>query len=270
MPHADLGDVSIHYSQRGDGDPPVLGIMGFGLDQRFWAGQIPTVTADHRFITFDNRAVGRTSGPPVHTIDEMAADAARLLDHLGVEKAVIMGVSMGGAIAQRLALDRPDLLAGLALIITFARPIEFMRRQHEVTRVMLRTLGEAEFDAFVDASLIRMFTPDFFEAGRDTIDQLVRSFYADGNEGDPDVLLAQLDALDKHDTLAQLSTISCPTLVVGARQDQMVPYLGSVEIAQAIPQARFETFETGHGCMIEEMDRFNSVLAEFLAEVRAR
>src|SRR5918999_3677954 len=101
MPNAELGDVTLHYKERGEG-APVLGIMGFALDQRFWAGQIPAVTATHRFITFDNRGVGRSSKVTATTIDEMADDAVGLLDHLGIEQAVVFGVSMGGAIAQKL------------------------------------------------------------------------------------------------------------------------------------------------------------------------
>lgn len=267
MPVADLGDISIHYQERGEGFP-VLGIMGFALDQRFWAGQIPTITEHHRFITFDNRSIGRTSGPIAHTIDEMADDAYRLLRHLEIDRAIVLGLSMGGTIAQRLTLDHPEVVAAAMFGITWARPIEFMRRQHNVTRRFLET-SELSQDDFVDASLIRMFTPRFFEIGRDTIDQLVRSFIAAGTEPDTDVLMAQLEALDKHDALGELGRIECPVLVVGGRMDQMAPGFASEEIAAAIPGARLEMFDTGHGLTVEEMERFNGLLRDWLAEVRA-
>src|ERR671916_2639112 len=101
MAIADLGDVQLHYRDFGSGDP-VLGIMGFALDQRYWAAQIPAITATHSFLTFDNRGTGRSSPGSVTSIDEMADDVVRLLDHLGIERAVVFGVSMGGAIAQRI------------------------------------------------------------------------------------------------------------------------------------------------------------------------
>jgi len=263
MPIAELGDVSLYYSERGDG-PPVLGIMGFASDQRLWAAQIPAVIQTHRFITFDNRGVGRSSPSGATTIDQMADDTVRLLDHLGIDSTVIFGISLGGAIAQRLVLEHPERVEALILALTFARPIEFMRRQHELTRKLVTAVGP---DALIDGSLIRMFTPRFFELGRETVDRIVRGYLNPNGPAVPhvDVILGQLDALDKHDTLSELHRISCPTLVMGAKQDAMVPFLGSEEIAAAIPGAQLAIFETGHGAPIEEMEAFNGAIHAFLA-----
>ena len=162
MPTADLGDIKLHYREHGEG-PPALGIMGFSLDQRFWASQIPAVTATHRFIVFDNRGVGGSRGPIIGTIDEMANDALRLLDHLEIEQTVVFGVSMGGAIGQRLVLDHPERVSGLVLAVTWARPIEFMRRQQVMARKLI-SLGDE--NDLIEMSLLRMFTPRFFEIGQ--------------------------------------------------------------------------------------------------------
>ncbi|MDQ3940507.1 MAG: alpha/beta hydrolase [Actinomycetota bacterium] len=265
MPSADLGDLTLHYKEHGDG-PPALGIMGFALDQRYWATQVAGVTATHRFITFDNRGVGRSTGNAATSIDQMADDAVRLLDHLGIDRAVVYGVSMGGAIAQRLVIDHPDRVSALILALTFARPIEFMRRQHALARFILEHGGVREL---TDASLIRMFTPAFFEVGQETIDRMVAALFVEGDEGPAgvDVLMAQLDALDKHDVLVDLPRISCPTLVIGARMDVMVPGFASEEIAAAIPGAELVMLETGHGAGVEEMDAFNGAVAAFLARL---
>ena len=234
------------------------------MDKRFWSAQIPPVTKNNQFITFDNRGIGRSTGEAPTTMDQMADDAFRLLDHLEIEKAVIFGMSMGGAVAQRLVLDHPDRVSGAIFAVTFARPIEFMRRQHELSRQLIQAVGT---EAIMDAALIRMFTPQFFEMGRELIDRMVASFVVDESDiPKPEALLGQLDALDKHDTIGELPTISVPTLVLGGKMDQMVPYLGSVEIAQAVPNAELVTFETGHACMIEEMESFNQKIEEFLAQ----
>jgi len=239
--------------------------MGFALDERFWASAIPAVTASHEFLTFDNRGVGKSTGAIPSTFDEMANDAVRLLDHLEIDKAVVFGVSMGGAVAQRIALDHPDRVSALILGITFARPIEFMRRQHEAARAMIRALGP---EMLTQASMLRMFTPEFFEMGREMVDQMVAVFMGDDDPvAGEDALLAQLDALDKHDVLDELKTVSVPTLVYGAKMDQMVPGFASVEIAQAIPGARLEMFDCGHGVMIEKLDAVNGVIADFLASL---
>ncbi len=196
----------------------------------------------------------------------MASDVLRLLDHLEIEKTVIFGVSMGGAIAQRLTLDHPDRVSALILAVTWARPIEFMRRQSRLARDIIAARGT---EGLVDAALLWMFTPRFFEVGQETIDRLVAAFYADSEAEatDPDVLVAQLDAIEKHDALAALGEISCPTLVIGGRADMMVPAFASEEIAAAIPQAQLTLLETGHGCMIEELEQFNARIAGFLGSL---
>ena len=265
MPLAELGDVTLHFKERGEGDP-VIGIMGFALDQRFWATQIPAVTGTHRFITFDNRGLGRSTGFSPTSIEEMADDTVRLLDHLGIEKTVVFGVSMGGAIAQRVALAHPDRLSGLILGVTWARPIEFMRRQASLARDIISARGS---EGLLEAALLWMFTPEFFEMGRDVIDRMVASFFAETGPDatSPEALLAQLDAIEKHDTLAALGQISCPTLVMGGRRDMMVPAFATEEIARAIPGAELTLFETGHGCMVEEMEAFNARVARFLTSL---
>jgi pimeloyl-ACP methyl ester carboxylesterase len=119
----------------------------------------------------------------------------------------------------------------------------------------------------IDASLVRMFTPRFFEMGAEAIDQLVATLDAPGG---PDMmaehgLVAQLQAIEKHDSLSELPKIDCPTLVFGGRLDMMVPGFASEEIAAAIPGAELRMFETGHGLMIEEMGDVNAALTGFLA-----
>ncbi len=263
MPYADLGDVKLHYQERGEGTP-VLGIMGFALDQRFWAAQIPAVTKNNKFITFDNRGVGRSTGDVVSTIDQLADDAFRLLEYLEIDEAVIFGLSMGGAIAQRFVLDHPDVVKGAIFGVTWARPIEFMRRQDELASLIIEKGG---VEALMEASLVRMFSPEFFEMGREMVDRLTMAFMSDEEKMPTgEVLLAQIEAIGKHDTLNELASIKVPTLVLGGKMDQMVPYLASKEIASAIPNAELATFETGHACMIEEMEAFNRRLEEFLAQ----
>lgn len=265
MPTLELDHAALHYQKRGDG-PPVLGVMGFALDQRFWASQIPAVTATNTFITFDNRGIGRSTGEPPTTIDEMAADAIALLDHLEIEKTVVFGLSMGGAIAQRIALTAPERVSALILGVTWARPNDFMRRQSELARLIIDKGG---IETFIQITMVRMFTPQFFEVAGEMLDQMVAAFFAEsGPEAtSAETLKAQIDACDKHDTIAQLGTISVPTLVLGGTMDMMVPGFASEEIAAAVPGAELQMFESGHGCMVEQMDAFNSRVSQFLTSL---
>ncbi|HVF54359.1 MAG TPA: alpha/beta fold hydrolase [Actinomycetota bacterium] len=264
MPLAELDDVTIHYREQGEG-PPVLGIMGWGLDGRYWASMVPAVTKTHRFITFDNRGTGRSTEGAAGSIDEMALDALKLLDHLGIDSCVIFGVSMGGAIAQRLALDAPERVSALILAATWARATEFQRRQHRIARLIGEHGGPA---AIIDGALIRMFTPSFFEMGQDALDLLVRSFTNTPNGpgmATGEAMIGQLTAIEKHDVLDELGNVTCPTLVLGAKMDMMVPYICSVAIADAIPGAELATFETGHGFFVEEMEAVNDRVYRFLS-----
>lgn len=263
MPLAELAGIDLYYQILGDG-PPVLGIMGFALDQRFWAAQIPAVTDTHSFITFDNRGIGRSTGVPATTIDDMADHALRLLDHLGIEKTVLFGVSMGGAIAQRLVVDHPERVAALILGVTWARPIEFMKRQDALAKIIIDAGGT---QGLIDSTLIRMFTPPFFEMGTEMVDRMIAAFFAESGPelAAPEVLMAQLEAINKHDVIDELPKVTVPTLVLGGKMDMMVPHFASEEIARAIPGARLVSFETGHGCMIEEMQAFNDAVRGFLA-----
>lgn len=262
MPKADLGDIELHYNSFGSG-PPVLGIMGFGLDSRYWAAQVPAVAERNRFIVFDNRGSGRSSRINATSIDEMANDAVRLLDYLEIEKAVIFGASMGGAIAQRLVLDHPERVSAAVFAITFARPIEYMRRQTEVAR---RVIERGGVDEFIEATLLFMFSPRFFEMGAEAVDQMMRAFDAPGGPEpmDAEGLYGQIDAIVKHDTLEDLHKIKVPVLVVGGKNDMMVPGFASEEIAAAIPQAELKMFDSGHGLMFECLEEFNTTLRTFL------
>jgi pimeloyl-ACP methyl ester carboxylesterase len=265
MPLADLRDVELHYKDHGRPDaPPALGVMGFALDQRYWAAQIPAVTATHRFVTFDNRGVGRSTGDASVPLETMADDAVRLLDHLGIDRAVVFGLSMGGTIAQHLVLAHPDRVSALILGVTWARPLEFMRRQDDLARVIVEARGP---ESLMEVALLRMFTPRFFEMGAEALDRMMRALNAPGAPAGPTAgtLLAQIDALTKHDVLGRLGEISCPTLVLGGRIDMMVPGFASEEIAAAIPGAELTMFDTGHACMIEEMSEFNDRVSRFLA-----
>lgn len=264
MPLAELGDVTLHYRDHGAG-PPVLGIMGFGLDQRFWGAQIPAVMKTHRFITYDNRGVGRSTGSVAATIDELAHDAPRLLDHLRIERTVVLGASMGGAIAQRLALDHPERVSAAILAVTWARPLEFTRRQHALAASILKSEGA---DGLAEASLLWMFTPGFFEKGHEAIDSFVAAQSAEDEARNPEALLAQLDAIEAHDVLGELPRLTCPTLVIGGKMDMLAPAFASEEIAAAIPGAELELLETGHGLLLEEMDRVNARIHAFLTKLR--
>src|SRR5262249_9224350 len=122
MPTTQVRDVELYYEEHGSGDP-LLCIMGFATDSTGWLLQVPEFAKRYRTIVFDNRGVGRSSKPTgAYTIHEMADEAAGLLDHLKIARAHVLGLSMGGMIAQELVLRHSARVRGLVLAATFPEP----------------------------------------------------------------------------------------------------------------------------------------------------
>ena len=119
MPHLELDGARLYYETTGETGTPVLLIMGFAVPMTMWGAQVPALAERHRVIAFDNRGAGKTTARPgLYTMRGFADDAVRLLDHLGVERAHVTGVSMGGMIAQELALGHRDRVLSLSLVAT--------------------------------------------------------------------------------------------------------------------------------------------------------
>src|SRR5438093_13759231 len=140
MSVAKVGTIDLYYDEQGSGDPLLL-VMGLAADSAAWMFQVPDFARHHRTIVFDNRGVGRSAKPPgPYTIHEMADDTVGLLDALGIARAHVVGVSMGGMIAQELALRHPERVARLVLAMSFARP-EPVRRDFLLHRRWARLQG---------------------------------------------------------------------------------------------------------------------------------
>src|SRR5512137_672538 len=123
MPTVRVRDINMYYEVHGNGDPLLL-IAGWGSDLSCWQLQIPEFSAKYRVIAFDNRGTGRTDDAPdkPYSFRTMADDAVGLLDALGIGKAHILGVSMGGCIAQEIAIEFPERTRRLILAATTAAP----------------------------------------------------------------------------------------------------------------------------------------------------
>lgn len=258
MAVARSNDLDIAYDIAGDGDPVLL-IMGLGMDATAWALQVPAFAERYRVITFDNRGAGRSTHPTgPYTTEQMAGDALAVLDAAGAERAHIVGVSLGGAIAQRLALRAPDRVRSLVLASTWAGPSAWRTR---LRAVQLELAGVSR-EALIRLRLHLVFSPPLFEQKPELIDLIERSM-TDGGASLAGYL-AQLDAAEEHDVRARLPDIAVPTLALAGRRDILVPPELTEEIASAIPGARFAAFDSAHAIQFEEVERFNRTVLEFL------
>ncbi|PYN37698.1 MAG: alpha/beta hydrolase [Candidatus Rokuibacteriota bacterium] len=262
MPSVSVGDIKIFYQDVGEGEPLVL-IMGFGGDHMAWALQMADFSAQYRVIAFDNRGVGQSDAPDhPYTIRMMAGDALGLMDALGVDSAHVIGVSMGGMIAQELALARPDRVRSLHLACTFARPDAYMLALNAAWREMRIGLGR---ESTLRTLGLWLFSPTTYAERPDFIEALLQNSLANPYPQSLAGFLRQSAAVAAHDALERLPAIRCPTLVSVAEDDILVPSRFAREIAARVPGAELHLVPAaGHGFFLERPDVFNALSLDFI------
>ncbi len=262
MPIATCNGIDLYYEVEGSGVPVVL-IQGLGGDGASWSMQRDALTPRFQVIAFDNRGVGRSGKPPgPYTTTLMAEDAWALLDHLGIDHAFLMGCSMGGMIAQEMALSRPDRVLGLNLIATYSEVDPYCARWFEVQR-HLAEHGSKEFR--IRQSALWLFHPHSFAALPEEIANIEQSLME--NEQPLDAYLGQWHACVHHSTTARLGQLHMPVLICVGRDDIITHVEMSRRLHAAIPQSRLvELEECGHGLLWEQPGEVNRhALGFFLA-----
>jgi pimeloyl-ACP methyl ester carboxylesterase len=262
MPRANVNGISLHYVEAGRGDPLLL-IMGFGGDHLAWAFQTPVFAQQYRVIAFDNRGAGQSDVPDVpYTTRMMADDAAGLLDHLGIERAHVIGVSMGGMIAQELALNHARRVRSVQLHCTLARPDRYMHALIENWRVVRAKVTPEEWMRVV---ALWLFAPTTYSERPEFVETIIQTGIANPHPFTLTGFLRQGDAVRTHDTLDRLGTLVPPALVSVADEDILVAPRFSRELAAAIPGAALKLVErAGHCYFWERPDVFNAMCLEFL------
>jgi len=279
MSTARVGDIELYYEDHGSGEP-LLCIMGLAADSMAWVLQTPDFSKRHRTIIFDNRGVGRSSKPRgPYSIAQMADDAAALLDALDIPRAHVLGVSMGGMIAQELAIRHPERVRGLVLACTFPEPDPDVLAQRETGLATFGGSVGADGTAQLDASGIdpfaffQMLLPKVFNVSfiETELPRLMELFGGALQYGfDMDAVLAQVEATMNHRTTDRLHAVKAPTLVLTGDCDQLIGCANSDVIAKHIPGAKLVKIPGGsHGFNFETPEVFNREVLGFLETVRA-
>lgn len=260
MPTIRSGDADIFYDASGEGDPLLL-IMGLGTDSKAWLLQVPEFSKTHRVLVYDNRGVGASSTPSgPYSTAQMAADALAVLDAADVERAHVLGVSLGGAIAQHLVLKAPERVRSLILASTWAGPTNWRTRIREMQLGIIEAGGR---DALIRARMLFLFAPPFFEASPQLVDLIEQRMASDG--ASLGGYLLHLEAAESHDLRARLAQIKAPTLVLTGGRDILVPPELSREVASLIPDASFMSFDAAaHAVQFEAVEDFNRAVLDFL------
>ena len=267
MKSARAGRYDIAYEEQGEGFPLLL-IHGLAGDHSAWTPQVEAWRGRFRVIAPDNRGAGRSTqvDEPVSTRD-MAGDMLALLDHLGVERAHVVGRSMGGAIAQHLALMAPERVASLVMCASFAKLDAYGARTLANMREVLEITGS--WAAHARHSVRNFVSPDFFDAHPERVQAIEALIGAERRL--PACYIRQNHACLEHDTLAQLGAIRCPTLVLSGGRDPICPPVCARWIREAMPHAEGMVFEdSSHFFLMEEPVRFMATMESWLARRQGR
>ncbi len=259
MPLAELGDVTIHW--REDGDPegaPVVLPHALGLDLHLWDAVIPLLPRGLRLIRYDLRGHGKSSVPPgPYAMGALVRDAERLMDHLGLRDAVFVGLSIGGLIAQGLAVKRLDLVRALVLSDT---AVKIGTAQTWANRIA--TVRQGGIAAIADATMERWFSR------KERTGPVAEAIRARLLSTPPEGYIGCAAAIGGTDFITPTSGLTLPTLVLAGSEDGSTPPDLVRELASLIKGAQFHILRgAGHLPPVDRPAEFAALVAQFLAGI---
>lgn len=262
MAIAPLHDLDLHYDEQGTGHPVVL-IGGLGQSNEAWAPIAGDLASEFRVISFDNRGAGESGAPDApYSVEGMAADVAGLLDHLELEKAHIVSVSMGGIVARQLAHDHPKRVDRLVLAATGQRLDGYLRQ-------VIRSFIDLRRSSIPDIQFMQMlatflYSRDFFEKpGR--YERLLAEWsqtpYPQMDHG----FVRQAEAVLAWGEGDRIDPVDHEALVLAATDDILVAPALVKELAESLPNATYAELPGGHGGMAEHPAEWSKAIRDFLA-----
>jgi len=265
MPHQTVNGISIYYEEQGKGDPLLL-INGLAFPMDLWYAQIADLSKDFRVIALDNRGIGRSDMPDEeYSIALMASDAVGLLRELGIDRAHVVGLSMGGFISQEIALSYPAWVHCLILIATGMggpRSLELGRPFWEKATAEIQ--GKTPEQVY-RTDLTLMAAPGFAAGYPDVVEKAVSLRMK--NVQPLQAFLRQLNACNVFDINERAQRISQPTLIVLGKDDPLFPIVLADDYRKKLPNAKMIIYENcGHAILLEQPDRLSRDIREFIQQ----
>jgi 3-oxoadipate enol-lactonase len=255
-----IDGVRLHYEQEGHGTDLLL-IHGLGMSLRDWDQCTPELAKHHRVLRVDVRGFGQSEKPPgPYSPQLFASDIAGIMRTCQSARAHVVGISMGGVIAQRLALDFPDLVHSLTLISTSSE----VNTQAQTAWENLATGVEQHGFTAAEGMADRLHAASFTQAYPERVQQRQRLTAAN----DPHAFAAAARAVSAFNWTADLTRVQVPTLILQGLEDVLTPPGGSVKMSRALPHARLLMIpDCGHFVPDEKPEIFTTSLLAFLAGV---
>ena len=256
------GRPRLYYERRGSGEPLLL-ITGFTISSAIFEPIRPLYEERFDCISYDHRGSGRSSAPPLPTsMPELAGDAVRVLDHLGIQSAHVYGLSMGGMVAQEMAIRFPDRVRGLVLGCSTAGGPRAIRPTASEWGALLAAMAGGLREPGRPWLAGALFSPEFRRDHPERARELLRFFAA--HRAPPHGAWAHLMASVYHDTVSRLRCIQAPTLVLHGECDAMAPIANARLIADRIPDAELRVVPgAGHAYGLEKPEESRDLFVDW-------
>ncbi|MEU8588993.1 alpha/beta fold hydrolase [Streptomyces sp. NPDC048664] len=256
MPQLEVDGAALTYDDEGPrdgGGVPLVFVHGWTADRHRWDHQVAHFAAGRRVIRLDLRGHGESGGSGARTIQALAGDVLALLDHLGVDRFVLIGHSMGGMIAQTITLAHPERVERLVLVGSIAKMAYSRGRA-----LLMSASTMVPFRLFVAANIRRAFAPGHPR-------EEIRA-YVEGSSATPrEVVMTCYGAMRDFDVLDRLGEIDAPTLIVHGYHDIQLPVRQMLRMAKAYPNAEVRVIDAGHELPVEKPAELTAVLDRFVS-----
>jgi 3-oxoadipate enol-lactonase len=262
VPNLTAGNIELFYRDDGEGQP-VLFIQGLGVDHRGWAGVARPLSKRFRCISFDNRDVGRSStvDAPYGLLD-MAGDALGLLDGLGIAQADIVGTSMGGVMAQEIAIRHPERVRKLVLVTTYTSGDPRGSAIFEGQALLRRTLSRADY---CRATFWSVYSHQDYRREDGFVEQMIARTAGNDLWQPQGAYERHVRAVTSGNIEGRLGQIAAPTLILAGAEDILTPLRFSTLLAREKPSSRLEVIEgAGHGMIWSHPNVVVDLVGEFL------
>ncbi len=260
-----MPDVAgLYYEEHGPpGAPEMILSPGLGGSATYWQPNFAAFAERYRVVLYDHRGTGRSDRalPATVSVDDLADDILALMDGLGIARAIVMGHAAGGVAGLALALKAPDRLDRLIVVNGFARPDPHFLRCFETRRALLRDSGP---EAYLRAQPIFLYPADWISEHSAELDAELPAQLA--HFPGAETVEKRIAALVAFDISSRLAEIAAPVLVIGARDDMLVPSRAAEALADGLPNAGLGMPDRGgHACNVTYPDNFNAFILAWLA-----
>lgn len=264
MPKQKIDDIELYYEVHGDGTPLVM-IMGLGANVDWWTPEfLEPMKNNFKTIIFDNRDAGRSDNvDEEYVIKDLASDTIHLMDALNIDKGNILGISMGGMIAQEIVLNYSERVNKLVLASTNCGNPRSILPSQQVLALLTQDREGLSQEEIIEKTIPLLFTDDFIENNPDYIEKTKEKMLKAPIK--PEAYQRQINALMKFNTGRKLKKIEQPTLVIHGKKDILVPHKNGEIIADLIPNAQLEIFEeSAHSLFSHEPEKVTKTVLNFL------